>query len=122
MAMYRADLPNRRRVPMVIDRGELQTRIAKGQLLRAVRLVPLLRGGGTSTIPYPEYRLFGIKEGSVYSLLGLRNTDVLVAADGFIIRDPGVFPAFVELLGTQPTGSIEIMRHDEPILFEYTIE
>lgn len=116
--MRPAPPPDLRTVSVTVERSELQKALGRTDLHGRVRLVPILRPE-SEKIPYPEYRLFDVREGSAYALLGLQNADVLVAADGYVLKDPQTFPIFVQLLRGQPGGKIEIVRGGEPILMEY---
>lgn len=68
----------------------------------------------------PEYRLFDILNGSVYQLLGLKDGDVLVAANGYIIQQPELFRTYARLLGTEPTADVQIRREGSPLLLKYS--
>lgn len=88
--------------------------------LYSVRVVPILKGD-TMSDDLPEYRLFGIEPHSAYWVLGLRNADILVGADDYVIYDSRAFPKFIELLSKQNEGTVEIRRDGKPLLFKYSI-
>jgi type II secretory pathway component PulC len=67
-----------------------------------------------------EYRVFDVRPGSVYSLLGIENSDVLVAADGYLIKKPEQFVMYVQLLQKENEANIEIRRGGEPKLLKYS--
>lgn len=100
----------------------IQRRDLQGAILRMgdapVRLVPVYQSV-TSTESY-EYRLFDVAPDSVYELLGLENSDVIVAADRFLIKNQAQFPAFVRLLQNENEATIEIRRGGEARLLKYT--
>ena len=73
-----------------------------------------------STVESYEYRIFDISEHGVYSLLGLENSDIIVAANRYLIRNPAQFPAFVQLLANENNATIEIRRGGEARLLKYT--
>jgi len=101
--------------PRQIDKEIYARAVQSKELLSSLRLVPILKGE-TEKMPYPEYRVFGIKKGSPYSLLGLENADVLVAAEGFVVRDPATVPVYARLVLDQGRSQLEIRRGQEPIL------
>lgn len=100
----------------------IQRRDLQGALLRMgdtpVRLVPVYQSV-TATESY-EYRLFDVAPDSVYQLLGLENSDIIVAADRFLIKNQGQFPAFMRLLQNENEATIEIRRGGEARLLKYT--
>jgi hypothetical protein len=100
----------------------IQRRDLQATLLRLgevpVRLVPIYQTV-TSTESY-EYRLFDVTPDSVYALLGLENSDIIVAADKFLIKNQAQFPAFMRLLQNENEATIEIRRGGEARLLKYT--
>ena len=82
-----------------------------------IRLVPVFQS--VSTTESFEYRIFDIDGGGVYGLLGLENSDIIVAANEFLIKDPKQFPLFVQLLERENTATIEIRRNGEARLLKY---
>lgn len=83
-----------------------------------IRLVPVFQS--VSTTESFEYRIFDIDAGGVYGLLGLENSDIIVAANGFLIKDPKQFPVFVQLLERENGATIEIRRNGEARLLKYS--
>lgn len=100
----------------------IQRRDLQAALLRLgevpVRLVPIYQSV-TSTESY-EYRLFDVTPDSVYALLGLENSDIIVAADKFLIKNQAQFPAFMRLLQNENEATIEVRRGGEARLLKYT--
>jgi len=100
-----------------IQRRDLQealTRIKENP----IRLVPVFQS--VSPADSYEYRIFDIGQDGVYALLGLENVDILVAANRYLIKSPGQFPAFVQLLANEKEATIEIRRGGESRLHKYT--
>jgi type II secretory pathway component PulC len=83
-----------------------------------VRLVPVYQSV-SSTQTY-EYRLFDVSPDGVYGLLGLENSDIIVAADRYLLKNPNQFPAFVRLLSNENEATIEIRRGGEGRLLKYS--
>ncbi len=69
-----------------------------------------------------EYRLFGIQPGSLYDLLGLRNVDILVAANGYVVPEQGLFWQYLQILPNQKDAFIEIKRAGKSMIFKYTFK
>jgi type II secretory pathway component PulC len=99
-----------------IQRKDLQDALVQ-QGVNTIRLVPVYDSVNVSQ-SY-SYRLFDVQEGSAYSLLGLQTSDVVVAADRYLIKRPDQFPQFVSLLAGVNEATIEIRRGGESKLFKY---
>lgn len=103
-------------ISYTIQRRDLQdalTRIKENP----IRLVPVYQS--VSSSESYEYRVFDISKTGVYALLGLENSDILVSANRYLIKNPTQFPAFVQLLGNENEASIEIRRGGEARLLKY---
>lgn len=100
-----------------IQRKDLQEALNR-QGDNAIRLVPVF--DNISVKQTYSYRLFDVHENSAYALLGLQSSDVVVAADRYLIKRPEQFPAFVSLLAGADQATIEIRRGGEGRLLKYT--
>jgi type II secretory pathway component PulC len=100
-----------------LQRRDLQSVLSKGAD-NTIRLVPIYES--VASRQSYEYRVFDVRPGSVYSLLGLENSDVLVAADGYLIKKPEQFVMYVQLLANQNEANIEMRRGGEPRLLKYS--
>ncbi len=100
-----------------IQRKDLQDALVQ-QGVNTIRLVPVFEN--LSVSQSYSYRLFDVQEGSAYSLLGLQSSDVVVAADRYLIKRPDQFPQFVSLLAGMDEATIEIRRGGESKLFKYS--
>lgn len=109
--------PTHKVISYTIQRNDLRDALTR---LREspIRLVPVFQSV-TSTESY-EYRVFDIDSNGVYGLLGLENSDIIVAANRYLIRDPKQFPVFVQLLETVDQANIEIRRDGEARLLKYS--
>jgi hypothetical protein len=83
-----------------------------------IRLVPVFSSMSTGT-SY-EYRVFDIRPSSAYSLLGLENSDVLIAVNRYLLKRPEQFATFVQLLAQEDKATIEIRRGGEAKLLKYS--
>jgi len=100
-----------------IQRRDLQAAIAR-MADTPIRLVPVYQTV-SSTESY-EYRVFDVTPDSVYALMGIENSDILVAVDRYLVKNPAQFPAFVRLLGNENEASIEMRRGGEARLIKYS--
>jgi hypothetical protein len=83
-----------------------------------IRLVPVYQSV-SSTQTY-EYRIFDVSQDGVYGLLGLENSDIIVAVDRYLLKNPNQFPAFVRLLSNENEATIEIRRGGEGRMLKYS--
>jgi type II secretory pathway component PulC len=110
-------LPSLKVISYTIQRRDLQDTLTKIRE-NPIRLVPVFQTV-SSTESY-EYRIFDITRSSVYGLLGLENSDIIVAANRYLIKNPAQFPAFVQLLANENEATIEIRRGGEARLHKYS--
>ena len=107
--------------PLKVTHFSIQRRDLQDALTRqgdnAIRLVPVF--DNIAVKETYSYRLFDIHDDSAYSLLGLQTSDVIVAADRYLIKRPEQFPAFIGLLAGADEATIEIRRGGEGRLFKY---
>jgi type II secretory pathway component PulC len=109
--------PSLRVISYTIQRRDLQDALTKiGE--NPIRLVPVFQT--VSSVESYEYRVFDITRDSVYGLLGLENSDIIVAANRYLVKNPAQFPAFVQLLARENEATIEIRRGGEARLHKYT--
>jgi type II secretory pathway component PulC len=99
-----------------IQRKDLTESLSRSQE-NTIRLVPVTTVASTTTF---EYRLFDVKQSSVFQLLGLENHDVLIAVNRYLIKRPEQFNGFVQLLASEDEATIEIRRGGEGKLFKYS--
>lgn len=104
-------------VPKTIKRTALNKALASNQ---PARVVELLYGKNASP-GYKQYRLFGVKPGSTYDLLGLENADIILAANGYVLHSQDKLPKFLALLPGEKRATIDIRRAGQAVRFAYTI-
>jgi general secretion pathway protein C len=109
-------------VPIGLERAEFKRALAQNGSLRGIRFVPILHGKDEPSPGYPEYRVFGINPGSVYSKMGLENADILIAANGYVFDNPAKFPQYVSLLAEEQSGFVNIRRNGNSLQLSYTLE
>lgn len=104
-------------VQVVLSRDEYRRAVEDLQSLSAMRMVQILEPGQTDDLAPPQYRLFNVLPGSAFDMIGLKNTDILVAANDYILYDPQRFTTFMQLIAEEDEASIEIRRGAQPMLF-----
>lgn len=109
--------PSLKVISYTIQRRDLQDALTKIRE-NPIRLVPVFQTV-SSTESY-EYRIFDITKSSVYGLLGLENSDIIVAVNRYLIKNPAQFPAFVQLLANENEATVEIRRGGEARLHKYS--
>jgi general secretion pathway protein C len=90
----------------VVDRRELTT-VADDMsgLLTQLRAVAEVREGRPA-----GFRLFQMKEGSIFRRLGLQNGDVVQRVNGEAVSDPATLLAFLQRLRSEPRVALDIRR------------
>lgn len=104
-------------IRLTIQRENLKTALSEGTDLNSIRVIPLY--ASVNPVAALEYRLFDIRPESAFNLLGLQNSDILVAAHGYVVQGPQQFAMYVRLLLEQDEGNIEIRRGGVPTLLQY---
>lgn len=113
--------PERKEVVLEVSRERLLEALNGKPGLNTMRLVRVFNGQPSISSLLPEYRLFDIKSHSAYELLGLRNGDVLVSANDYVLFEPGIFFQYVSLFREASDPFIEIRRSGKPVLIRYAI-
>ncbi|MDC0358366.1 PDZ domain-containing protein [Oligoflexia bacterium] len=104
---------------VTLKQSKLADSIKTGNAVDKIRLVQVFQRVSEQQDEYPAYRMFGIVPGGPYQLLGLRNGDVLIAANDWVLFEPQKFKQYVFLLQKEQAAQIEIQREGRPILFKY---
>jgi general secretion pathway protein C len=73
-----------------------------------LRAVPEVEDGHAA-----GFRLFQIKDDSVFRRLGLENGDVVQRVNGQAVADPATLLAFLQRLQTEPRVALQIRRGSE---------
>lgn len=103
-------------VKMAIDRMKYRQSLINTEV-NSVRVIEIFqRKAKQESRNYPMYRLFDVKPGAAYELLGLKNGDIIVSAAGYVIQDSTQFKHYVNVLEDVHDNSknekpnIEILR------------
>ncbi|NDC37654.1 MAG: hypothetical protein EBZ48_06330 [Proteobacteria bacterium] len=101
-----------------VSKAKFLATLKQGEGSNEVRLVSVFRREGQRL---PQYRIFDVRPGSAYQLLGLEDGDLLLAADDRIVYDPAGFRTFVvEYLKGQSSATITISRGGVTSLYRYS--
>ena len=103
----------------VIHRNQYQNALDLHKGSAGGRIVQLFRTSEAGTLP--EYRIFEIKKGSAMEMLGLRDSDILIAAHGYVIQEPKQFYSYLQLLPRENESFIEIRRAEHPIMIKVSL-
>ena len=113
----RKDIPVSKTERIDLERGDLRQALIRGEKVNSLRMVPIFSSQRPSELS--EYKFFEIQPGSVYKLLGLKNGDILVAAQGYIVTEANRFPAYISLMPQVDDPNIEIERGGQTIILRY---
>ncbi len=119
LSVLRAVAPPFEEIKLSISRHDFLVRLEDAHQTSRARLVEIFASAGGGRLPWPEYRLFDVGNESVYSLLGLRNADTIVAVDDMILANPDVFKRVIPLLSRSDAATIEIRRGETAKLLQY---
>ena len=86
------------------------------------RLVEVYRRNQEFGNAVPEYRIFDVDTGSTLDLLGLKNGDLLRAANGYAVYNIAGFREFARLLSREEGVTFDIVRAGHPLRVEVRIE
>ena len=84
-----------------------------------VRLVQVFSGGKDPSSEEPQWRIFDVRRGGVCDLLGLKNGDVILAANSRMFLNPAKFAAYLALLAGEKQASIQLKREGQEHLMNY---
>lgn len=101
-----------------IERAEVDQQLDNmNQLFTQIRAVPHFDGGKST-----GFRLFAIRQGSVFDQLGLRNGDIIQSVNGQDLSDPAKALALFQEL--RNTGQINVagVRNKQPFNTSYVVK
>lgn len=101
----------------VIDREEVDSALDNmNQLFTQVRAVPHFQGGKST-----GFRLFAIRQGSLFDKIGLRNGDIIQRVNGNDISDPSKALGLFQQLRNERQITADIVRNKEEKTLSYTL-
>ncbi len=100
-----------------IDRAEVEQQLDNmNQLFTQIRAVPHFDGGKST-----GFRLFAIRQGSVFDQLGLRNGDIIQSINGQELTDPAKALAVFQQLRDATEIKVSGVRNKQPFETVYRI-
>jgi len=87
-----------------------------GQLLNDARIVPTMK----DEKPYFMFQF--IKAQSIYEKLGLKQNDIILEINGFLVDTVGKALRLLEVLQSEREISLKVERQGEPVQFHYYID
>ena len=101
----------------IVDRREIAGAADNmSGLMTQLRAVAEVREGRPA-----GFRLFQIRDDSLFAKLGLRNGDVVERVNGTQVADPTALLAFLQRLRTEPRVALDIVRGDTPRTLVYDL-
>jgi general secretion pathway protein C len=101
----------------VIDRGEIDKAMENlNQLFTQMRAVPHFQDGKAA-----GFRLFAIKQDSVFEKLGLKNGDVISRINGNDLTDPARAMSLIQELRAEGRITVDVSRNRQPTTLTYEI-
>lgn len=98
-----------------VGRKALIATFVHPELNSKIRLVQTYQKSDEAPGNEPRYRLFDIRSGSAYELVGLENGDLLLGVNGRLVFNPAKFPVFIQLLAQEQRASIQLVRAEKPM-------
>ena len=100
-----------------IDRSEVDNALDNmNQLFTQIRAVPHFDGGKSI-----GFRLFAIRQNSIFDQIGLRNGDIIQNINGTEINDPSQALQLFQQLRNESDLSVEIQRNKQPVTLKLSI-
>jgi len=101
----------------VIDRAEVDKAMENlNQLFTQIRAVPHFQDGKAA-----GFRLFAIKQDSVFEKLGLKNGDIITRINGNELSDPARAMALIQELKGEGHITVDVNRNRQPSTINYEI-
>jgi general secretion pathway protein C len=101
-----------------IDRSEVDSALDNmNQLFTQVRAVPHFEGGKSV-----GFRLFAIRQGSIFDEIGLKNGDVVQQVNGADLSDPAKALALFQQLRNEQNLTVNILRNKENKTLSYQFQ
>jgi len=100
-----------------IDRSEVDSALDNmSQLFTQIRAVPHFEGGQST-----GFRLFAIRQNSLFDNIGLRNGDIIQSINGSQINDPTRALALLQELRSAQQLNVQVLRNKELVNLQYNI-
>jgi len=93
-----------------VSREKLRAATERVAEIQRARIVEVYHRNQEYMAQPPEYRLFELPNSSAWEMLGLRNGDVILAANDYLIPEPAILREYVRLLPGEPKAFIDLRR------------
>ena len=103
--------------PVRVHRDELQASQASYEMARGARVVPAFERGRSV-----GFKLFSIRDGSLFKRIGMENGDVVVAINDLPMDTPDRALALLETLRTATSLKVSLRRRGKPMRLDLAIE
>jgi general secretion pathway protein C len=101
----------------VVDRSEVDKQMENlNQLFTQIRAVPHFQDGKAA-----GFRLFAIRQDSIFEKLGLKNGDVVTRINGNDLSDPARAMSLIQELRNEGRITVDVMRNRQPSTLSYEI-
>jgi general secretion pathway protein C len=101
-----------------IDKSEVDSALDNmNQLFTQIRAVPHFEGGRSV-----GFRLFAIRQGSLFDQIGLKNGDVIQRVNGADLSDPAKALALFQQLRNEQSISMDVLRNKANVTVGYQIQ
>jgi general secretion pathway protein C len=98
-----------------IDRSEVDSALDNmSQLFTQIRAVPHFEGGQST-----GFRLFAIRQNSIFDQIGLRNGDIIQRINGTDLSDPGQALSLFQQLRNERAITVEVLRNKQNVTLSY---
>jgi general secretion pathway protein C len=100
-----------------VDRSEVDSAVDNmNQLFTQIRAVPHFEGGKSI-----GFRLFAIRQNSIFDQIGLKNGDIIQSINGSDINDPARALQLFQEMRNERELSVEVMRNKQPVTLKLSI-
>jgi general secretion pathway protein C len=100
-----------------IDRAEIDKSMENlNQLFTQIRAVPHFQDGKAA-----GFRLFAIRQDSVFEKIGLKNGDIISKINGNELTDPARAMSLIQELRSEGHITVDVMRNRQPTTLNYEI-
>ena len=105
-------------VDIRLNKDEFTRILKEGGDNNKVRLVRIYHRGESTDSP-GKYRILDVKEDGIFAYMQLKENDLILAADDYIIPKPIVFWEYIKLIPSVGKANVEIERAGNNMLLNY---
>jgi hypothetical protein len=105
-------------IDISLNKDEFIQILKEGGDNNKVRLVRIYHRGESTDSP-GKYRLLDVKDDGIFAYMQLKENDLILAADDYIIPKPIVFWEYIKLIPSVGKASVEVERGGNNLLLNY---